>query len=51
MEEETQALQLWIFGLPCSLPISSVSTCQPGGIIAAMRSIKARALESRPGQE
>src|SRR6185312_17543831 len=51
MEEETQALQLWILGLPCSLPMSSVSTCQPAGIIAAMRSIRARALESRPGQE
>src|ERR1700761_7583528 len=51
MDEETQALQLWILGLPCSLPMSSVSTCQPGGIIAAMRSIRARALESSPGQE
>jgi len=27
MEEETQALHGWIFGLPCSLPKSSRSIC------------------------
>ena len=35
MDEETQALQLWILGFPCSLPMSSVSICQPAGNMAA----------------
>jgi hypothetical protein len=49
-EEEAQALHGWIFGLPCSLPKSSRSVCHPSGNPAAMRCMRARALESRPGQ-
>ena len=43
-------MQGWIFGLPCSLPRSSRSTCHPSGSPCRHLVHQGARFESRPGQ-